>query len=52
MTTAVVWFAVGGLLVGGAIAFAQQKKPAWTSILLVITAALCVWWGVVNVQAA
>lgn len=51
MRIAVVWFAIAGVLLGGAVSFALQRKPVWMPLLLLVTAALTVWWGVINVQA-
>lgn len=52
MTYAVVWFAVGGLLLGGAISFRMQRKPWWETIVLVALAAGAIWFAFANLEAA
>lgn len=51
MTSAVLLFGVAGILIGGAIAFWQQKKPPWVVGLLLAAAAASAWFAFVNVQA-
>lgn len=52
MTFVVLWFAVAGLLLGGAISFRTQKKPWWVSIVLAVLAAAALWFAFVNIEAA
>ncbi|MEF3121397.1 hypothetical protein [Kocuria flava] len=45
MSAAVVVMALGAFVAGGAISFHQQKKPAWTVVLLALAAAGLIGYG-------
>ncbi|MFY0405790.1 hypothetical protein [Solicola sp. PLA-1-18] len=51
MRIAIIWFAIAGVLLGGAFAFARQKKPIWAVLLLVALAGFVAWFGWLNWQA-
>ena len=45
MTASVLVLVVGAFFVGGAISFAQQRKPLWSVVLLGVLAAALIGYG-------
>jgi high-affinity Fe2+/Pb2+ permease len=45
VSAAVVVMVLGAFVAGGAISFHQQKKPAWTVVLLALVAAGLIGYG-------
>lgn len=45
MSAAVLLMVLGAFFAGGAISFRQQRKPAWTVVLLALIAAGLIGYG-------
>ncbi|WP_199712257.1 hypothetical protein [Kocuria tytonis] len=45
MTASVLVLVLGAFFVGGAISFAQQRKPLWSVVLLAAVAAALIGYG-------
>lgn len=45
MTASVLVLVAGAFFVGGAISFAQQRKPLWSVVLLGLVAAALIGYG-------
>ena len=45
MTASVLVLVAGAFFVGGAISFAQQRKPLWSVVLLGVLAAALIGYG-------
>ena len=45
MTASVLVLVAGAFFVGGAISFAQQRKPVWSIVMLALVAAALIGYG-------